>query len=134
MGSDVTAIIEMAQPVALILPILLTVAAIGSQFSAAVADTEGAGGLIEAITHRKVSLRFAYALILLITLALTWETNVNEIIAYASRAFALYYGLQSLIAVMLVAKGKAGGRKQMALFALLVLVSFAVFFVGAPAE
>jgi hypothetical protein len=49
MGGDVTAIIEMTLPVAAILPLLLTVAAIGSQFSAAIADTEGAGGLIEEI-------------------------------------------------------------------------------------
>jgi len=88
LGADVTAIIEMTKPVAVVLPILLTIAAIGSQFSAAVADDSGAGGLLEDITHRKLPVRYAYLLILLVTLGLTWATNVNGIIAYASRAFA----------------------------------------------
>ena len=60
LGADVTAIIEMTKPVAVVLPILLTIAAIGSQFSAAVADDSGAGGLLEDITHRKLPVRYAY--------------------------------------------------------------------------
>jgi len=59
LGADVTAIIGMTKPVAVVLPVLLAVAAIGSQFSAAVADNEGAGGLIENITEHKVSNRYA---------------------------------------------------------------------------
>ncbi len=98
LGADVTAIISMTAPVAVVLPVLLTVAAIGSQFSAAVADNEGAGGLIGDITHHKVPMRYAYLLILLVTVALTWETNVNGIIAYASRAFSLFYMLQCVVA------------------------------------
>jgi hypothetical protein len=50
LGSDVTAIIAMTAPVAAVLPVLLSIAAIGSQFSAAVADTEGCGGLVGDIT------------------------------------------------------------------------------------
>lgn len=134
MGSDVTAIIEMARPVAYVLPVLLTVAAIGSQFSAGVADTEGAGGLIVSITHHRVPMRYAYLLILLVTLALTWETNVNQIIAYASRAFALYYALQCMIAVILVSRGEPRDSKRLILFAALTVVSLLVFFIGAPAE
>jgi len=61
------------------------------QFSAAVADNEGAGGLIRDITNHRLPIRYAYLLILVVTLAITWETNVNEIIAWASRAFALFY-------------------------------------------
>ena len=66
-------------------------AAVGSQFSAAVADNSGAGGLIGDITHRKLPVRYTCALILLVTIALTWETDVNGVIAYALRAFALSY-------------------------------------------
>ena len=77
LGADVTAIINMTKPVAIVLPFLLMIAAIGSQFSAAVADNEGAGGLIEDITHHKVPMRYAYLLILLVTVTLTWETDVN---------------------------------------------------------
>lgn len=98
LGADVTAIIKMTAPVAAVLPILLAVAAIGSQFSAAVADTAGAGGLLEDLTAHKLRIRYAYLIILAITVALTWVTNVNQIIAYASRAFALYYMLQCVVA------------------------------------
>lgn len=52
-------IISMSKPVAIVLPILLSVAAIGSQFSTAVADNAGAGGRIEDISHRKVLMRYA---------------------------------------------------------------------------
>lgn len=133
MGADVTAIIHMVRPVASVLPICLTIAAIGSQFSAAVADNEGAGGLIEEITHRKVSVRYAYLLILLVTVALTWGTNVNSIIAYASRAFAFYYLLQCLIAVLIL-KAQGKERAKLVVFALLAVLCLGVFLFGASSE
>ena len=132
MGADVTAIIEMTGPVAVILPTLLVIAAIGSQFSAAVADNAGAGGLIGEITHHRVPLTYAYALILLITIALTWETNVNLIIVYASRAFALFYLLQSCLATILAKRNK--DSKRALLFASLTIICGLVFSIGAPAE
>jgi len=135
LGADVTAIIGMTRPVAAILPILLSVAAIGSQFSAAVADTSGAGGLIEDLTRRKLPMRYAYLLVSMVTIFLTWETDVNAIIAYASRAFALYYMLQCLVAV-LVARQVVDGRQQLRQvgFSLLAVVCFLVFMLGLPSE
>jgi hypothetical protein len=134
LGADVTAIIGMTAPVALVLPLLLSVAAIGSQFSAAVADSAGAGGLIEDITHRKVPIRYAYLLILAVTVALTWETNVNQIIAYASRAFALYYVLQCVVAFVVAWQQKELKRRAVRLttFAFLALVCLLVFAFGIP--
>jgi hypothetical protein len=134
LGAGVTAIISMTKPVAVVLPILLSVAAIGSQFSAAVADNSGAGGLIEDITHRKLPVRFAYLLILLVTVGLTWETNVNAIIAYASRAFALYYFLQCCVAFLVAREVKGRRSGQLAGFALLALICLAVFLFGLPSE
>jgi hypothetical protein len=130
LGADVTAIIAMCRPVAVVLPLLLTVAAIGSQFSAAVADDSGAGGLIEDISNRRLPPRYAYLLIMLVTIAVTWETNVNEVIAYASRAFALYYALQCVVA-LLVAR-HLGRDRLGAGFAALALVCLAVFAFGVP--
>ena len=126
----------MTAPVAVVLPLLLSVAAIGSQFSAAVADNEGAGGLIEDITHRKVPMRFAYLLILLVTVALTWETDVNGIIAYASRAFALFYMLQCIVALIVAYQLKDLPRRPMRLatFAFLALICLLVFTLGLPSE
>ena len=134
LGADVTAIIGMTKPVAVVLPALLAVAAIGSQFSAAVADNEGAGGLIEDITQRKVPIRYAYLLILLVTVVLTWSTNVNEIIAYASRAFALYYTLQCVVAWFVAWQMKDLHRRPLHLvtFAFLAVMCFLVFALGIP--
>lgn len=136
LGADVTAIIGMTKPVAIVLPLLLSVAAIGSQFSAAVADNSGAGGLIQEITHKKLPLRFSYLLILVVTVALTWETDVNGIIAYASRAFALYYMLQCIVALLVAHQTPdlpARGRRLVT-FAGLAVICLLVFALGLPSE
>lgn len=136
LGSDVTAIIEMVQPVALVLPLMLAIAAIGSQFSAAVADSAGAGGLIEEITGRKLPIRYAYLLILAITVTLTWETNVNQIIAYASRAFALYYTLQCGVAMTTTLQQQDLRHRllQLGFIGVLTLICLTVFVLGIPSE
>jgi hypothetical protein len=136
LGSDVTAIISMTKPVAIVLPVLLAVAAIGSQFSAAVADNEGAGGLIEDITHHKLPMRYAYLLVLLVTVALTWETDVNGIIAYASRAFALFYMLQCIVAFIVAWQLKDLPKRSLRLvsFAILAITCLLVFALGLPSE
>ena len=41
------------------------------------------------------------AIIVMVTLTLTWSVDVNQVIAYASRAFALFYMLQCLVAFAL---------------------------------
>jgi hypothetical protein len=43
---------------------------------------------------------YAYPLILTVTVALTWNTNDNQIIAYALRVFALYYVLHGAVAIL----------------------------------
>jgi len=133
-GSDVTAIISMTKPVAVVLPFLLSIAAIGSQFSASVADNSGCGGLIEDITRKELPIRYAYLLILLVTVALTWETNVNQIIAYASRAFALYYVLQCVVAFVVAWQSNDLKRRpaKLFLFALLAVICLIVFIFGIP--
>ena len=136
LGSDVTAIISLTAPVAAVLPILLSVAAIGSQFSAGVADTEGCGGLVGDITHRKLPTRYAYLLILLVTVFITWETNVNQIIAYASRAFALYYMLQCVVALVLAWQDKQIPKRELRMvsFAFLAVMCLLVFAFGLSSE
>jgi hypothetical protein len=99
-----------------------------------VADSAGAGGLIEDITHRKLSIRYAYMLILAVTVALTWETNVNEIIAYASRAFALYYTLQCVVAFVIARQMKELKQRtlKLGMFAFLAVICLLVFVLGIP--
>lgn len=134
LGADVTAIIGMITPVAVILPILVALTAIGSQFSAAVADSEGAGGLLEDITQHKLPTRYAYLLILLITVLLTWSTNVNGIIAYASRAFALYYMLQCTVAWIIAWQRKDLQHRipRLVIFAIAAVICLLVLTLGIP--
>ncbi len=103
-----TAIIDLSRIVTPILPWMLIVAAIMSQFSAAVADTLGGGGLIAEGTRNWVASRRAYAVIAGLGLVVTWLTNTFEVISLASRAFAFYYMLQSLEATVL-----AFGQKEL---------------------
>ena len=93
-----TAIIDMMRIVTPILPMLLVAAALSAQFSAAVADTSGSGGLFVELTHQRMTSRQAYTILVLSGLVLTWKYNVFEIISHASRAFAAYYALQAAIA------------------------------------
>ena len=95
---DETAIIGMMDLVAPILPAFLVAAALSAQFSAAVADTSGSGGLLNELTGGRIDHRTGYALLVVLGLILTWTLDVFEIISYASRAFALYYALQAGIA------------------------------------
>jgi hypothetical protein len=95
-----TAIIHLMQQVAWILPVLLVAAALSAQFSAAVADTSGSGGLVRELSGGRVPERRAYIVLALVGLALTWMLHVFDIIALASRAFALYYAIQAAIATL----------------------------------
>lgn len=83
--------------VAAVLPAMLVVAAVMSQFSAAVADTAGGGGLFSEFSRRRVSLQRSYLLVVLATIVVVWSANIFEIIVLASRAFAFYYFLQCLV-------------------------------------
>jgi len=104
--AGVTGIITVSKSVAIILPACLTIAAVGSQFSASIADTAGAGGLIEEVTNKKIKTKYGYLLIALVAITLTWSANVYTIICYASRAFALFYSLQCLLALIVTVQNK----------------------------
>lgn len=93
-----TAIIDMMGLITPLLTVMLVIAALAAQFSAAIADTSGSGGLVEELTQGRMTARYGYALLVFFGLVITWEADVFHIIAYASRAFALYYTLQSAIA------------------------------------
>ena len=105
-----TAVIDMMARVAPILPPLLVIAALSAQFSAAVADTGGAGGLFSELTRGRLGVRQGYGLLVGAGLALTWALDVFEIIAWASRAFAAYYAVQAGIAGRYALSEKKTGK------------------------
>jgi hypothetical protein len=127
MDLNETAIIGLMATVA---PIL---AAISAQFSAAVADTGGSGGLISELTRGRVSARAGYVVLVAVGLVLTWAMSVFEIISYASRAFAVYYAIQALIAAKGAWSRPFKGRNAV-FFALLALLGLAIAAFGAAVE
>ena len=128
-----TAIIDMMKVVAPILPLLLVAAALTAQFSAAIADTSGSGGLVAELTGGVVSERQAYAILVGIALVFTWTVDLFEIISYASRAFAIYYGVQSAIAAA-SAHRVLGHKGKTALYASLAVLGFMIAILRTPAE
>ncbi len=132
-GLSETAIIDMMNVVAPILPVLLIAAALSAQFSAAVADTGGAGGLIPELTRGRIKTPHAYAILVAAGLVLTWSVNIFEIISYASRAFALYYGLQALITAVLASRSGKGNVRTLG-YGLLALLGFCIAVFGTPVE
>ena len=97
---DETAIIALSAMVAAILPAMLIVAAVMSQFSAAVADTAGTGGLLFEFSRRRLTPSIGYALVAATAIVLVWSATIFEIITIASRAFAFYYLMQCIVALM----------------------------------
>ena len=121
-----TAIIDMMRIVSRILPPLLVAAALAAQFSAAVADTAGSGGLLEELTQGRVTAALGYVALAAAGVAMTWSLHVFEIIAYASRAFAFYYALQSLLAARSEAargrKGRASAHAALAALGIAIAI------------
>lgn len=133
--AGVADIIDMVGPVAVILPLMLTIAALASQFSASVADSIGAAGLIHEVTRKRVSLRMAYPVIALVAIGVTWAVDVFGVINLASRAFALFYLVQCCVA--LIAAWRHGGPwrpARLTLFGALALFCLAVVVFSVPFE
>lgn len=127
-----TAIIGMMQPIATVLPVLLVVAALAAQFSAAVADTNGCGGLTQEMTCGRISSRLTYVALAALALGLTWGADIYQIISYASRGFAVYYALQCAIATRL-SHETSGSPWRTASFVLLTVLMTAAALLGIPA-
>jgi len=91
-------LITLAATASLLLPLPLVVAAGLSQFSAAVADTLAAVANIRETGRQRISARWGYLLVGVTAMILAWSSSTFGIIALASRAFALYYLLQCIVA------------------------------------
>jgi hypothetical protein len=100
-AADETAIISIVGRAAFGLAPALSVAAIFSQFGAAVADTVGTGGILEEETRGWIRRRVGYLLVTGLAIILVWTRDVFSVLALASRSFALYYALQAVMAAVL---------------------------------
>lgn len=105
-GEDDT-LLQLVQLVAPALVLVLVLCAAGSQFSAAVADTEAGVGNIAALGLHRLAGWPSYAVVGAVSAALVMTLDTYLIIVVASRAFAAYYALQCVIA----ARTSSGWRR-----------------------
>ena len=135
-AADETAIIQIVGRAAFGLGPTLALAAVFSQFGAAVADTIGTGGIIAEATRGRVTRRQGYVIISLLALALTWTRGVFAVLTLASRAFALYYALQAVIATVIAVEHREipWRRLRLIAFPLLAAALLVITFLAQPAH
>jgi hypothetical protein len=129
--ADVAGFISVIDRVTPWLPYVVTAGAVASQFSASVADSIGASGLITETTRKHINANHSYILIAAVSLLVIWTADVVSVVALASRAFALFYALQCTVSV-LVARHRGEHGKATA-FGVLAGLSFALAIMGMPA-
>ncbi|OOZ39289.1 hypothetical protein BOW53_12040 [Solemya pervernicosa gill symbiont] len=131
-------IVHVTGLVAVVLPVMLIAAAIMSQFSAAVADTGGAGGLMYQNSGSRFSTEISYVAISIAAIVLVWSTDLLHIITLASQAFAIYYFLQAVLALNFCYHDCEPGKRMTIwmriLFLTLAVLLLAVVFFAIPAE
>ncbi len=124
-NNELILLVQFAVPL-LLIPLIL--AAILSQFSAAIADALGASGNINEIFEKKISVKKASIIVILFATLLTWLVSSGAVVALASKAFAAYYFFQCLVAFS-VAKTK----KEKTLFIFLMFILLFIVFFAVPA-
>jgi len=131
-------IVDVTGMAAIVLPFMLIGAALMSQFSAAVADTGGGGGLLCENSGKKISTGVGYLGISACAILLVWAVDLIEIITLASRAFAFYYFLQTLLALNFCYRDCSHDLKltlwTRILFITLAIVLMYIIFFAIPAE
>lgn len=113
------------------LPFMLIIAAIMSQFSAGVADTVGAGGLASESSRGRLTSNKGYLVVSALAVILIWSADLLEIITLASRAFAIYYFLECIVALIATRhyyNGKAYWLRSIGFATLAIILAYIVLF------
>ena len=131
-----TAVIQIISELSIGLHLIVSLGAILSQFSAAVADTVGTGGIVVEETHGRLPERRAYAGIVLTAIGLLWGLDVFAVLTLASRVFASYYGLQCVIAAITAWQQQASTKRtgKLVVFSSLALLLLLITLFAVPAE
>ena len=103
---NVTAIFEVSKQVSVYLPFLIMAAALGSQLSAIVNDTETRTEMLAQQVGDRLPRRWTFPLFLVPAILVVLLTEVSSVVALASRVFAAYYLSQALIAGRLAWRAK----------------------------
>jgi hypothetical protein len=130
-----TGIIDMLAPLGVVIGPLIIVTALASQLSAAVADMNGAGGLLSDASRRRISDRAGYLATAAVALIITWTGSIYEIIVYATKAFVFYYALQSVLAAIVASRhGERVRPVRAGLYAAGAVLAAIVILFGTPAS
>ena len=127
-----TAIIDMLKPVSAAVAPVIVIAALASQLSAAVADMNGAGGLLMEISGRRLQVKLSNLITAGVAIAITWSANIYEIIAYASKAFVAYYALQAAQAA--ATAWRKGNYVRAAFFLAATVIALAIILLATPVK
>ncbi|WP_062788739.1 hypothetical protein [Novosphingobium capsulatum] len=130
----VAGILDIMELIAPALGVFVLIGAVASQLSAAVADSIGSGGLINEVSRRKISVPLAFLLAGALAIVIVWLTDPFEVVALSSRAFALFYALQCVLALIVSIRNGVGTAAQRIGFGAIGLVCLVAAAVGAPAE
>jgi hypothetical protein len=95
---NATAIFEVSKQVSAFLPFLIMAAALGSQLSAIVDDTQTRSEMLVGQLGDRLPRQWTFPLFLVPAILVVLLTDVSSVVALASRVFAAYYLSQALIA------------------------------------
>lgn len=133
-AEGVAGILDIMEVIAPALGIFVLIGAVSSQLSAAIADAIGSGGLLAEVSRRKLGVRGAFMTASALSIAIVWLTDPLSVIALSSRAFALFYASQAILALWVSRRTHVGGRLSQLGFAAVGLICIIAAIAGAPAE
>lgn len=133
-AEGVAGILDIMQLVAPLLGSFVLVGAVSSQLSAAIADSIGSGGLLIEVSRRKLGVRQAFIAAAALSIAVVWLTDPFSVIALSSRAFALFYAMQAVLAFWVSVRTGKGSFVARAGFLIIGLICLVAAAAGAPAE
>ncbi|MBR0552913.1 hypothetical protein [Stakelama marina] len=130
----VAGVLDVMESVAPFLGAFVLAAAVTSQLSAAVADSIGSTGLAIELSRQRLTVATGFLLAGALAILVTWTTDSFQVIAVASRAFALFYAFQCAIAFIIGRKEGKAGPVQLTFFAVVGALCILAAAAGAPAE
>jgi hypothetical protein len=122
-----TAIFQVSEELGEWLPWLILLAAIGSQTSAIVNATSSRSDMLVSF---KVPRKATFPILLVPAIVIFLLADINQAVAIASRVFAVYFALQSLVALILARRAKNWGA--VAGFVAIMLAMSIVAIFGLP--
>jgi hypothetical protein len=105
--ASATAVFAISEHVSAFLPWLLLVAAIGSQLSAIVNASASRSDLLIEATHESIPRKYTFLILLVPAALVVVLTDVTDAVAVASRVFAGYFVIQSVLAGFLAARSRS---------------------------